>query len=293
MCINVSKSIVFGLYFAYNLVMDMKTIKLRDFEIGGDKLTIIAGPCAAESQEILDETAKGLKEITKKLGINFIFKSSFDKANRSSIYSYRGPGLDKGLEMLQSVKDKFDIPIVTDIHTPDQAEPVSEVADILQIPAFLCRQTDLLVAAAKTGKIVNIKKGQFLAPEQMGQLVKKVEDSGNNQILLTDRGCSFGYNNLVVDFRAIPIMQTFGYPVVFDATHSVQLPGAQGTCSGGDRRFVPTLAKAAVAAGANALFFEVHPDPDKAKCDGPNMLYLKDAENVFRICKEIFELVRK
>ncbi len=273
--------------------MDMNIIKLRDFEIGGDKLTIIAGPCAAESQEILDETAKGLKEITKKLGINFIFKSSFDKANRSSIYSYRGPGLDKGLEMLQSVKDKFDIPIVTDIHTPDQAEPVSKVVDMLQIPAFLCRQTDLLVAAAKTGKIVNIKKGQFLAPEQMGQLVKKVEDSGNNQILLTDRGCSFGYNNLVVDFRAIPIMQTFGYPVVFDATHSVQLPGAQGTCSGGDRRFVPTLAKAAVAAGANALFFEVHPDPDKAKCDGPNMLYLKDAENVFRICKEIFELVRK
>ena len=267
--------------------MDMKTIKLRDFEIGGDKLTIIAGPCAAESQEILDETAKGLKEITKKLGINFIFKSSFDKANRSSI------GLDNGLEMLQSVKDKFDIPIVTDIHTPDQAEPVSKVVDMLQIPAFLCRQTDLLVAAAKTGKIVNIKKGQFLAPEQMGQLVKKVEDSGNNNILLTDRGCSFGYNNLVVDFRAIPIMQTFGYPVVFDATHSVQLPGAQGTCSGGDRRFVPTLAKAAVAAGANALFFEVHPDPDKAKCDGPNMLYLKDAENVFRICKEIFELVRK
>lgn len=293
MCINVSKSIVFGLYFAYNLVMDMKTIKLRDFVIGDDKLTIIAGPCAAESQEVLDETAKGLKEITKKLGINFIFKSSFDKANRSSIYSYRGPGLDKGLEMLQSVKDKFDIPIVTDIHTPDQAEPVSKVVDMLQIPAFLCRQTDLLVAAAKTGKIVNIKKGQFLAPEQMGQLVKKVEDSGNNQILLTDRGCSFGYNNLVVDFRAIPIMQTFGYPVVFDATHSVQLPGAQGTCSGGDRRFVPTLAKAAVAAGANALFFEVHPDPDKAKCDGPNMLYLKDAENVFRICKEIFELVRK
>lgn len=273
--------------------MDIKTVKLRDFEIGGDKLTIIAGPCAAESQEILDETAKGLKEITKKLGINFIFKSSFDKANRSSIYSYRGPGLEKGLEMLQAVKDKFDVPIVTDIHTPDQAEPVSKVVDMLQIPAFLCRQTDLLVAAAKTGKIVNIKKGQFLAPEQMGQLVKKVEDSGNDKILLTDRGCSFGYNNLVVDFRAIPIMQTFGYPVVFDATHSVQLPGAQGTSSGGDRRFVPTLAKAAVAAGANALFFEVHPDPEKAKCDGPNMLYLKDAENVFRICKEIFELVRK
>lgn len=273
--------------------MDMNIIKLRDFEIGGDKLTIIAGPCAAESQEILDETAKGLKEITKKLGINFIFKASFDKANRSSIYSYRGPGLEKGLEMLQAVKDKFDIPIVTDIHTPDQAEPVSEVADILQIPAFLCRQTDLLVAAAKTGKIVNVKKGQFLAPEQMGNIVKKLEECKNNQILLTERGSSFGYNNLVVDYRGIPIMQSFGYPVVFDATHSVQLPGANGTSSGGDRRYVPVLAKAAVAAGVNALFFEVHPDPEKAKSDGPNMLYLKDAENVFRICKEIFELVRK
>ena len=272
--------------------MDMKIIKLRDFEIGGDKLTILAGPCAAESQEILDETAEKLKEITTKLGINFVFKSSFDKANRSSIYSYRGPGLEKGLEMLQSVKDKFDLPIVTDIHVPEQAEPVSKVADILQIPAFLCRQTDLLVAAAKTGKIVNIKKGQFLAPEQMGTLVKKVEECGNHNILLTDRGCSFGYNNLVVDFRAVPIMQSFGYPVVFDATHSVQLPGAQGTCSGGDRRFVPTLAKAAVASGVNVLFFEVHPDPDKAKCDGPNMIPLDKAEDLFKICKDIFELVR-
>lgn len=272
--------------------MDMKIIKLRDFEIGGDKLTILAGPCAAESQEILDETAEKLKEITTKLGINFVFKSSFDKANRSSIYSYRGPGLEKGLEMLQSVKDKFDLPIVTDIHVPEQAEPVSKVADILQIPAFLCRQTDLLVAAAKTGKIVNIKKGQFLAPEQMGTLVKKVEECGNHNILLTDRGCSFGYNNLVVDFRAVPIMQSFGYPVVFDATHSVQLPGAQGTCSGGDRRFVPTLSKAAVASGANVLFFEVHPDPDKAKCDGPNMIPLDKAEDLFKICKDIFELVR-
>ena len=272
--------------------MDMKIIRLRDFEIGGDKLTILAGPCAAESQEILDETAEKLKEITTKLGINFVFKSSFDKANRSSIYSYRGPGLEKGLEMLQSVKDKFDLPIVTDIHVPEQAEPVSKVADILQIPAFLCRQTDLLVAAAKTGKIVNIKKGQFLAPEQMGTLVKKVEEWGHHNILLTDRGCSFGYNNLVVDFRAVPIMQSFGYPVVFDATHSVQLPGAQGTCSGGDRRFVPTLAKAAVASGANVLFFEVHPDPDKAKCDGPNMIPLDKAEGLFKICKDIFELVR-
>ncbi len=271
---------------------NIKRIKLRDFEIGGDKLTILAGPCAIESQEILDQTAEGLKKFTKELDINFVFKSSFDKANRSSITSFRGPGLEKGLKMLQEVKEKYDLPIVTDIHTPDQAEIAAEVADIIQIPAFLCRQTDLLVAAAKTGKIVNIKKGQFLAPEQMGSLVKKVEDSGNTNIMLTDRGSSFGYNNLVTDFRGIPIMQTFGYPVVFDATHSVQLPGANGNCSGGDRRFVPVLAKAAMAVGANVLFFEVHPNPDKALCDGPNMVALKDAKKLFAMCKKIFEVVR-
>ncbi len=271
----------------------MKRINLKNFEIGGDKLTILAGPCAIESMEILDETAAGLKEITERLGINYVFKSSFDKANRSSINSFRGPGMEKGLGMLSKIKEKYDLPIVTDIHTPDQAEPVSKVADILQIPAFLCRQTDLLVAAAKTGKIINIKKGQFLAPEQMKPLIKKVEDSGNKNILVTDRGTSFGYNNLVVDFRGIPIMQEFGYPVVFDATHSVQLPGANGTSSGGDRRFVPTLAKSAMAAGANVLFFEVHPNPDCALCDGANMIALKDAEDLFRRCKEIFELVRK
>ena len=272
--------------------MDMKRIKLRNFEIGGDKLTIMAGPCAIESQDILNRTAEKLKEITEKLGINYIFKSSFDKANRSSITSFRGPGLEKGLEMLAKVKSEFDLPIVTDIHNPDQAAIVAEVADVLQIPAFLCRQTDMLVAAAKTGKIVNIKKGQFLAPEQMLPLIKKVEDSGNSNILVTDRGTSFGYNNLVVDFRGIQIMQQFNYPVVFDATHSVQLPGANGTSSGGDRRFVPLLAKSAMAAGANALFFEVHPDPDCAKCDGPNMIPLDKAETLFRHCKEIFELIR-
>ena len=275
------------------MMKNIKRIKLRDFEIGGDKLTILAGPCAIESQAILDETADCLKQVTKELDINYVFKSSFDKANRSSITSFRGPGMEKGLEMLNLVKSKYDLPIVTDIHTPNQAEPVAKVADILQIPAFLCRQTDLLVAAAKTGKIVNIKKGQFLAPAQMGSLVKKVEDSGNTNIMLTDRGSSFGYNNLIVDFRGIPIMQEFGYPVVFDATHSVQLPGANGTSSGGDRRFVPTLAKSAMAAGANVLFFEVHPNPDKALCDGANMLALKDVKDVFSICKEIFEVVRK
>ena len=273
--------------------MSINKIRLRNFEIGGNKLTILAGPCVIENQDMLYQTAEKLKEITEKLGINYVFKSSFDKANRSSITSYRGPGIEKGLKMLQLVKEKFDLPIVTDIHTPDQAALAAEVADILQIPAFLCRQTDLLVAAAKTGKIVNIKKGQFLAPEQMGPLVKKVEDSGNKNIMLTDRGTSFGYNNLVVDFRGIPIMQGFNYPVVFDATHSVQLPGANGTCSGGDRRFVPVLAKSAMAAGAEVLFFEIHPNPDKALCDGPNMLSLDDTEKVFRICRDIFELVRK
>jgi 2-dehydro-3-deoxyphosphooctonate aldolase (KDO 8-P synthase) len=200
--------------------------------------------------------------------------------------------MKKGLEMLASVKEKYDLPIVTDIHTPDQAVEVAKVADIIQIPAFLCRQTDLLVEAGKTGKIINIKKGQFLAPEQMKSLIKKVEESGNNKILVTDRGTSFGYNNLVVDFRGIPIMNEFGYPVVFDATHSVQLPGANGTSSGGDRRFVPTLAKSAMASGADVLFFEIHPEPDKALCDGANMVALKDAEKLFDICNKIFKLVR-
>ena len=272
--------------------MSKERIKLRDFEIGGDKLTILAGPCAIENQDILDQTAKGLKKITQELDINFVFKSSFDKANRSSLTSFRGPGLEKGLEMLQSVKDKYNLPIVTDIHEPNQAKAVSQVADIIQIPAFLCRQTDLLVAAGKTDKIINIKKGQFLAPEQMKSLIKKVEDSGNKNIMVTDRGTTFGYNNLVVDFRSIPIMEEFGYPVVFDATHSVQLPGANGTSSGGDRRFVPTLAKSAMASGADVLFFEIHPEPDKALCDGANMIALKDAEKLFDICNKIFKLVR-
>ena len=267
-------------------------LKLNSFEIGSDKLTILAGPCAIESMDVLRTTAEGLKSVCEELGINYVFKSSFDKANRSSINSYRGVGMEKGLEMLAQIKKEFELPIVTDIHLPEQAAIVAEVADILQIPAFLCRQTDLLVAAAKTGKIVNIKKGQFLAPEQMKSLVKKVEDSGNRNIMLTDRGVTFGYNNLVSDFRAIPIMKEFGYPVVFDATHSVQMPGSNGDSTGGDRRFVPVLANAAMAAGADVLFFEVHPNPECALCDGPNMLYLKDAKKVFKRCKSIFEIVR-
>ncbi len=267
-------------------------LKLNNIEIGGDKLTVLAGPCAIESLDVMRETAEELKKVTEKLGINYVFKSSYDKANRSSITSYRGLGMEKGLELLAKIKEEFELPIVTDIHTPDQAAVAAEVADILQIPAFLCRQTDLLVAAAKTGKIVNIKKGQFLAPQQMKSLVKKVEDAGNNQIMLTDRGVTFGYNNLVSDFRAIPIMKEFGYPVVFDATHSVQMPGSNGDSTGGDRRFVPILANAAMASGADVLFFEIHPNPDKALCDGPNMLFLKDAEKVFAKCKAIFEIVR-
>lgn len=266
-------------------------LKLKNFEIGGDKLTILAGPCAIESIDIMRKTAEGLKNVCEKLGINYVFKSSYDKANRSSINSYRGVGIEKGLEILAQIKKEFDLPIVTDIHTPEQAKIAAEVVDILQIPAFLCRQTDLLVAAAQTGKIVNIKKGQFLAPQQMKSLVKKVEEAGNKQIMLTDRGVSFGYNNLVSDFRAIPIMKEFGYPVVFDATHSVQMPGSNGDSTGGDRRFVPVLANCAMAAGADVLFFEVHPNPEQALCDGPNMLYLKDALQVFQKCKNIFEIV--
>ena len=268
------------------------TIKLKNFEIGANKLTILAGPCAVESLDIMKQTAEKLKNICEKLGINYVFKCSYDKANRSSINSYRGQGMEKGLEYLSIIKKEFEVPVVTDIHQPDHAQPVAEVADILQIPAFLCRQTDLLVAAAKTGKIVNIKKGQFLAPQQMKSLIKKVEDSGNNNIMLTDRGVTFGYNNLVSDFRAIPIMKEFGYPVVFDATHSVQMPGSNGDSTGGDRKFVPILAKCAMAAGADVLFFEIHPNPEKALCDGPNMLYLDSAENIFAKCKEIFEVVR-
>ncbi len=272
----------------------MNTVKLNDFEIGKDKLTILAGPCATESREISFETASKLKEICKKLDINFVFKTSFDKANRSSLESYRGLGMEKGLEILSEIKKELQVPVVTDIHEPYQAEITAKVADIIQIPAFLCRQTDLLVAAAKTGKIVNIKKGQFLSPYQMKSIAKKVADSGNNKILITDRGTTFGYNNLVVDMRGVQIIQEeLHYPYVFDATHSVQIPGGHGGSSSGDRKFVPLLAKSAVAAGAKALFFEVHPNPDKALCDGDNMLPVDECENIFKICNDIFKLVQK
>lgn len=273
-------------------MINVKKVRLNDFEIGGETLTILAGPCAIESKDILFKTAEELKKITQELGINFVFKSSYDKANRSSIDSYRGLGIDEGLDLLQQVKKEFNVPIVTDIHQPEEAAKAAEVADILQIPAFLCRQTDLTVAAAKTGKIINIKKGQFLAPSQMKSIAKKVLQSGNDQITITDRGVGFGYNNLVVDMRTIPIIQEMGYPVIFDATHSVQIPGGYGDSTSGERKYVPTLAKAAVAAGVNGLFFEVHPNPDSALCDGANMLDFKGARELFKVCNEIFNLVK-
>ncbi len=223
---------------------------LNNFEIGKDKLTIFAGPCAIESKDVVFKVAEKLKKVCAELDINYVFKASYDKANRSSIKSFRGPGLDEGLKVLAAVKKEFNLPIVTDIHKEEEAKPAAEVADVLQIPAFLCRQTDLLVAAAKTGKIVNIKKGQFLSPSQMKSIAQKVIDSGNDKILITERGTTFGYNNLVSDMRSIKIIQDMGYPVVFDATHSVQLPGGAGDSSGGERQFAPLLAKSAVAAGA-------------------------------------------
>lgn len=231
---------------------------------------VIAGPCVLESFELALETAYAVKEAASSVGLTAVFKSSYDKANRTSSDAFRGPGLKQGLEWLARIREEVGLPVITDIHTPEEADAVGQVADLLQIPAFLCRQTALLEAAGRSGKIVNVKKGQFLAPWDMGRVAEKVARTGNRKILLTERGASFGYNNLVVDMRSFPAMREFNYPVVMDATHSVQLPGAQGACSGGDRRYVPTLAKAAVAAGAHGVFLECHPDPDKALCDGPN-----------------------
>lgn len=244
------------------------------------KLFLISGPCVIESEDMVMNIAGILKTVTDELGIEYYFKASFDKANRTSVESFRGPGIDEGIRILQEVKNGIGVKICTDIHEPWQAEKIAEVADIIQIPAFLCRQTDLLLAAGKTGKIINIKKAQFLAPWDMGNVVKKVESTGNKNIMLCERGSSFGYNNLVVDMTSIPEMQKFGYPVVFDATHSVQKPGGNGISTGGNREYVPYLAKAAIAAGADGLFMEVHPDPDKALSDGANSVKLSDVEEL-------------
>lgn len=245
-------------------------------------LTLIAGPCVIESRELVFEVAEQVKQIADRLGIYYIFKASFDKANRSSAGSFRGPGLQEGLDILAEVKQRFGVPILTDIHEPHQASKVAEVVDVLQIPAFLCRQTDLLLAAANsvkgTEKVINIKKGQFLAPWDMEQVVKKVRESGVDNIWLTERGTSFGYNTLVVDYRSLPQLKSLGCPVIFDATHSVQQPGGLGSTSGGQREFVPYLARAAAAVGVDGLFMEVHPEPSKALSDGPNMLPLKQLE---------------
>lgn len=258
----------------------------------GGKFFIIAGPCVIENFETLETTATELKRLSKVYDFNLVFKSSFDKANRTSVNGFRGPGLEKGLEMLADIKRKLDLPVLSDIHETEQCAPAAKVLDILQIPAFLCRQTDLLVAAAKTGKAVNIKKGQFLAPADMKNAVKKLVDSGCSDILLTERGTTFGYNNLVVDFRAIPIMKETGYPVIFDATHSVQIPGGQGDSSSGLRQYIPTLARAAVVAGANGMFMEVHPNPDVAKSDGPNQVPLNRVEELIKQCIGLYNVVK-
>jgi 2-dehydro-3-deoxyphosphooctonate aldolase (KDO 8-P synthase) len=263
-------------------------IRVKNIKIGqGNPLVLIAGPCVIESEKACIDTAKRLKDVTERAGIPFIFKSSFDKANRLSMDSFRGSGLKKGLDILNKVKQKLNLAILSDIHCQEQIKEAAKVLDIIQIPALLCRQTDIVVAAAKTKRVVNIKKGQFLAPWDILPIIKKIESTGNKSILITERGVSFGYNNLVSDFRSLKIMREFGYPVIFDATHSVQLPGGKGTCSGGQREFVAGLSRAAVAFGCDGLFLEVHLNPDKALCDGPNMINLKDLERLIKQVKSI------
>jgi 2-dehydro-3-deoxyphosphooctonate aldolase (KDO 8-P synthase) len=274
--------------------MTAKTITLGNLRIGsGAPLAVIAGPCVIESKESAMRHAAALKEKADRVGVAYIFKSSYDKANRSSLGSFRGPGLEKGLEILAAVKDKIGVPILTDVHEIDQVDAVKEVADVLQIPAFLCRQTDFVLAVARSGRVVNIKKGQFLAPWDMRNIVEKVSSTGNDKILLTERGASFGYNNLISDMRSLVVLRELGYPVVFDATHSLQLPGGLGHASGGERKYIPALARAGVAAGVDALFMEVHEDPDHAKSDGPNSLNLKDFEGLLQIVKKIDALVKE
>jgi 2-dehydro-3-deoxyphosphooctonate aldolase (KDO 8-P synthase) len=268
--------------------MRSKLIKIGAVEVGaGRPLAVIAGPCVIESRDSALEHAARLKEAADRVGVPFIFKSSYDKANRSSVTSYRGPGLAKGLEILAEVKSKFGVAILSDVHEKEQVGPAKEVIDILQIPAFLCRQTDFVIAVAESGKVVNVKKGQFLAPWDMVNIAQKILSTGNDQILLTERGVSFGYNNLVSDMRSLVVMGELGYPVVFDATHSLQLPGGLGHASGGERKFIAHLARAGVAVGVDALFMEVHEDPDRALSDGPNSLPLAEFEALLRVVKEI------
>ena len=268
-------------------------VKCSNFEIANDKLfTLIAGPCQLENEAHAMKISTELKKITSDLGINLIYKTSFDKANRTSLKGKRGLGLEKSLPIFDKIRKNVKVPILTDIHSVEQCSIVANHVDVLQIPAFLCRQTDLLIAAAKTGKIINVKKGQFLAPWDMANVIKKIEDSGNKKILITERGASFGYNTLVSDMRSLPIMSKFGFPIVFDATHSVQQPGGLGEKSGGQREFVPYLARAAIAVGVGAIFIETHEDPDNAPSDGPNMVPLRELKNLLKKLTEIDKLIK-
>lgn len=266
----------------------MQTVVLNNMPSGsisigpGAPLFLMAGPCVLESDTLAWEVAQEMKAITSRLGISYVFKASYDKANRTSLTSFRGPGVEKGLRILGRLREEVGVPVVSDIHEPAHAEMAANYLDILQIPAFLCRQTDLLVAAARTGKVVNVKKGQFVSPWDMEHAVNKVRSAGGERILLTERGSCFGYNNLVVDMRSLPVMRSFGCPVIYDATHSVQLPGGAGGSSSGQREFIPALARAAMAAGIDGLFLEVHPQPDKALCDGPNSLPLAEVEALLK-----------
>lgn len=263
--------------------MSLNPVHVGDIRIGhGHPLVLIMGPCVIESVDTTVQTAQFLRDLTRKLDIPFIFKASFDKANRTSIHSYRGPGMEKGLKTLSEIKNKTGVRVISDIHTAEQAVAAATVLDIIQVPAFLCRQTDFLLAAAQTNKPLNIKKGQFLAPGDVANITEKVYSAGNRQVTVTERGTSFGYNNLVVDFRGLKIIRDTGVPVIFDATHSVQLPGGSGNRSGGQREYAPLLARAAVAAGADGIFMEVHPDPDNALCDGPNSLPLDSLEPLLK-----------
>ncbi len=273
--------------------MNIHTVKCSNFEIANNKpFTLIAGPCQLESSDHAIKISSELKKMTKDLGINLIYKTSFDKANRTSLKGKRGLGLEKSLSIFDKIRKEVGVPVLTDVHTSEQCSIVAKHVDVLQIPAFLCRQTDLLVAAAKTGKIINVKKGQFLAPWDMANVIKKIENSGNKNILITERGASFGYNTLVSDMRALPIMSKFGFPIVFDATHSVQQPGGMGEKSGGQREFVPYLAKAAIAVGVGAIFMETHEDPDNAPSDGPNMVPLNEVKALLKKLLEIDKVVK-
>jgi len=273
--------------------MAFKSVKVGGFEIGaGKSLALIAGPCVIEGREAALRHASLIREVTDRVGIPYIYKSSYDKANRSSLESYRGPGIKRGLEILAEVKERIGVPLLTDVHEKGQVSLVQEVVDVIQIPAFLCRQTDFVIAVAQSGRVINVKKGQFLAPWDMRNVIEKIVSTGNEQVMVTERGFSFGYNHLISDMRSLVVMRELGYPVVFDATHSLQLPGGLGKASGGERQFIGALARAGVAVGIDAIFMEVHENPDRALSDGPNSLSLRDLEGLLKRLKEIDGIVK-